>query len=73
MDEACQSCRYFGFESTLETQSPPQCIKCRGPWMAGREAHRGQEGKHTSPVGGWMDGFCAGCSTTLGLLETLGT
>lgn len=57
MDEACQSCRYFGCESTLDTldtQGPPQDIKCRGLWMAGREPHKGQEGKRTNTLGGLM-------------------
>lgn len=54
MDGACQSCRYFGCESTLGTQGPPQHIKCCGLCMAGREAHKGQEGKHTNTVGGSM-------------------
>lgn len=59
MDEACQSCRYFGCESTLDTldtQGPPQDIKCRGLWMAGREPHKGQEGKRTNTLGGLMVG-----------------
>lgn len=51
MDETCQSCRYFGCEST---QGPPQDMECRGPWVAGREAHKRQEGKSTNTVGGLM-------------------
>lgn len=52
MDEACQSCRYFGCESTLGTQGPPQDTRCHGLWMAGREAHKRQEGRLTITVGG---------------------
>lgn len=52
MDGACQSCRYCGCESALGTQGPPQDIECHGLCMAGKEAHKWQEGKHTSTVGG---------------------